>query len=51
MESRTFHGRVGAGITVALDLTPANLVGYPSTAEALRADDERLRSYNYFNMA
>lgn len=37
-------GHNGKGLTVALDLTPANLVGYPVLMEALRAGHERFRA-------
>lgn len=56
--SSIFHGRLGAGVTVALDLTVGNLVGHPSaqpvaleslrTAATEQAAKDRMRVYAYF---
>lgn len=42
-----FHGRVGTGVTVALDINPGNLRGGAAAADmkGLKSDDERLATY------
>lgn len=49
---QVYHGRVGAGLTVCLDITPPNSVGTNSQQKrlksALRYKKERYLTYMYF---
>lgn len=52
------HGWVGAGLTVALDVTPGNRSGRPpgvpkadvSNMEAIHTHSEHLKTYSYFTI-